>query len=54
MVALVLGGLLVAAIGARWTLFAAGAVPAAAGPAGLAVHRRLRAREVAVPASETV
>ncbi len=34
MVALVLGGLLIAAIGARWTLFLAGAVPAIAGLVG--------------------
>ena len=34
MVALVLGGLLIAAIGARWTLFLAGAVPAVAGAVG--------------------
>ncbi len=54
MVALMLGGILVAAIGARWTLFVAGAVPAAAGLVGLAVYRRLRARELPVPASEAV
>jgi MFS family permease len=40
MVALVLGGVLIAAIGARWTLLVAGAVPAAAGLIGLAVYRR--------------
>lgn len=38
-VALVLGGVLVTTIGARWTLFLAGAAPAA-GAVGLAVHRR--------------
>jgi len=53
MVALMLGGLLVAAIGARWTLFVAGAVPAAAGLAGLAAYRRMRVRELQ-PASEAV
>jgi hypothetical protein len=45
MVALVLGGLLVTAIGARWTLFLAGAAPALASLAGLAAYRRVRARE---------
>jgi MFS family permease len=39
------GGALVAVIGARWTLFLAGAVPAAAGLAGLAVYSRLRERD---------
>jgi MFS family permease len=43
MVALALGGLLIAWIGARWTLFVAGAVPAAAGILGLAVFRRVHA-----------
>ena len=40
LVALVGGGLLVAAIGARWTLFLAGAVPMAAGLVAIAVARR--------------
>lgn len=39
------GGALVAVIGARWTLFLAGAIPAAAGLAGLAVYVRLRQRD---------
>ena len=46
MVALLLGGLLIAAIGARWTLLVAGAAPAAAGLVGLAAYRRLRARDL--------
>jgi MFS family permease len=56
MVALVLGGLLIAAIGARWTLFVAGAVPAAAGLIGLAVYRRMQARQegLPTPSAETV
>lgn len=40
LVALVGGGLLVAAIGARWTLFLAGAVPMAAAAVAIAVSRR--------------
>jgi hypothetical protein len=40
LVALVGGGLLVAAIGARWTLLLAGAVPMAAALVALAVSRR--------------
>jgi len=40
LVALMAGGLLVAAIGARWTLFLAGAVPMAAGLVALAFARR--------------
>jgi len=40
LVALVGGGLLVAAIGARWTLFLAGAVPMAAAVVAFAVSRR--------------
>jgi len=52
MVALVLGGVLVAAIGARWTLFLAGAVPALAGLVGLAAYRRIRTREVSAPSPE--
>lgn len=43
--ALAAGGVLVAAIGARWTLLLAGAIPAAAGLAGLAVYARRRTRE---------
>jgi MFS family permease len=43
MVALALGGLLIAWIGARWTLFVAGAAPAAAGVVGLAAYRWLHA-----------
>jgi MFS family permease len=52
MVALVLGGLLIAAIGARWTLFLAGAVPAIAGLVGLAVYRRVRRGEELEPIPE--
>ena len=52
MVALVLGGLLIAAIGARWTLFLAGAVPAIAGVAGLVVYRRMRDTEKVEPVPE--
>ena len=40
LVALVSGGLLVAALGARWTLFLAGAIPMAAGIVALAMTRR--------------
>jgi MFS family permease len=40
--ALLGGGLLVVAIGARWTLFLAGALPALAGLVGLVVYRRVR------------
>jgi MFS family permease len=40
LVALVAGGLLVTALGARWTLFLAGAIPMAAGLVALAVSRR--------------
>jgi MFS family permease len=42
LVALALGGVLVTTIGARGTLFAAGAVPAAAGLACLAIYARAR------------
>lgn len=45
LVAVMGGGALVAAIGARWTLFFAGALPALAGVAGLVVYRRLRIDE---------
>ncbi|MBA2614774.1 MAG: MFS transporter [Actinobacteria bacterium] len=54
MVALVLGGLLIAAIGARWTLFLAGAVPAIAGLFGLAAYRRMRRAEEPEPVPEAV
>lgn len=43
------GGALVAVIGARWTLLLAGAIPAAAGLAGLAVYSRMRERETVQP-----
>jgi MFS family permease len=43
------GGALVAVIGARWTLFLAGAIPAAAGLAGLAVYARMRERDTVQP-----
>ena len=46
LVALAMGGALVALLGARWTLFIAGAVPVVAGLAGLAV---LRARQEPAP-----
>jgi MFS family permease len=52
MVALVLGGLLIAAIGARWTLFLAGAIPAIAGLVGLAVYRRMRGEDEVEPVPE--
>lgn len=48
LVALLAGGLLVAALGARWTMLLAGAVPMAAGLVALAVTRR-RLVEPAVP-----
>ena len=54
MVALVLGGLLIAAIGARWTLFLAGAVPALAGLVGLAVYRKMRGGDELEPLPEAV
>jgi MFS family permease len=40
LVALVGGGLLVSALGARWTLFLAGAIPVGAGLVALALSRR--------------
>jgi MFS family permease len=46
MVALALGGILIAAIGARWTLLLAGVLPAAAGLVGLAVYARLRGEKL--------
>jgi len=52
MVALLLGGVLVTAIGARWTLFLAGAIPALAGLAGLAAYRRVRGSEPLQAVSE--
>lgn len=48
LVALVGGGLLVAAIGARWTLFLAGAIPMAAGLVAISAARR-RLALAAVP-----
>jgi MFS family permease len=45
LVAIMGGGVLVAVIGARWTLFVAGALPAAAGATGLLVYRRMRLEE---------
>jgi MFS family permease len=47
LVALVAGGLLVTAIGARWTMLVAGAIPVAAGLVALAVSRRRLAEESA-------
>jgi MFS family permease len=44
--AMACGGLLVVAVGARWTLFLAGAIPALAGLAGIAAYRRLRSLDV--------
>jgi MFS family permease len=43
------GGALVAVLGARWTLFLAGAIPAVAGLAGLAVYARIRERDTVQP-----
>ena len=40
LIALVGGGLLVAALGARWTLFFAGAIPMTAGLVAIVVSRR--------------
>ncbi len=37
--------LLVVAIGARWTLFLAGAIPAVAGLAGIVLYSRMRTRD---------
>jgi len=54
LVALGGGGILIAAIGARWTLFLAGAIPAVAGLVGLAVYRRMQARETAIPSAEPI
>ena len=52
MVALGLGGLLIVTIGARWTLFLAGVVPAIAGLLGLALYRKVRRGEPLDPAPE--
>jgi hypothetical protein len=49
LIAIASGGVLVVAIGARWTLFLAGAIPALAGLAGLAAYARLRERDEAAP-----
>lgn len=43
--AMACGGLLIVAIGARWTLFLAGAIPAVAGFAGIVLYGRMRARD---------
>jgi hypothetical protein len=53
MVALVLGGVLVAAVGARWTLLLAGAAPALAGLIGLAFYRRAQGRNLPLESAET-
>jgi len=50
LVALLGGGLLVVAIGARWTLFFAGAIPLAAGVFAIAVARRRLSTQVAFEA----
>jgi hypothetical protein len=47
------GGVQIVAIGARWTLFLAGALPFVAGLAGLALHSRRRQVDEA-PATVTV
>jgi hypothetical protein len=52
LVALLLGGILVAAIGARWTLLLAGAVPAAVGLAGVAAYRRTSVSELPLPVAD--
>jgi MFS family permease len=54
MVALGLGGVLIAAIGARWTLLLAGALPAAAGLVGLAVYARMRGEKLGEVSPEFV
>jgi len=51
LVALVGGGLLVAALGARWTLFLAGAIPMAAGFAAFAFARRRLAEPLVAEAT---
>jgi MFS family permease len=50
--ALACGGVLVVAIGARWTLFLAGAIPALAGLVGIAAYSRFRERDVPVPVTQ--
>ena len=50
--AMAAGGVLVVAIGARWTLFLAGAIPAFAGLAGIAVYSRFREREIPVAVTQ--
>ena len=50
--AMAAGGVLVVAIGARWTLFLAGAIPAFAGVVGLVAYSRYREREVPVAATQ--
>lgn len=51
LVALLGGGLLVAAIGARWTLLLAGAIPLAASVVAIAVARRRLSQQVALEAT---
>jgi MFS family permease len=51
--AVVGGGLLIVAVGARWTLFLAGALPFVAGLGGLALHARRRRRLEEAPAAAT-
>jgi len=50
--ALACGGVLVVAIGARWTLFLAGAIPALAGLVGIAAYSRLRERDIPLAATQ--
>jgi hypothetical protein len=45
--------LLIVAVGARWTLFVAGALPFVAGLGGLALHARRRRRLEEAPAAAT-
>lgn len=49
MAALAAGGVLVAVIGARWTLLVAGWLPIAVGLVALAVHRRMERGRVELP-----
>jgi len=51
--AVVGGGLLIVAVGARWTLFVAGALPFVAGLGGLALYARRRRRLEEAPAAAT-
>jgi hypothetical protein len=53
LIALALGGLLVAAIGARTTLALAGGIPLIAALAGLTIYARRRERAEAIPAPVT-